>query len=133
MLRSILGAAPTFGGPGADNAALYIGKAAEHGQHQAPGAGTGVGPWFRRWAEFHPGVHDAIDDAKDGESAAREPVNSVGVAGGKPVGRANVNKAAQSSLDVFSFHSLRLPDYEFVKPGLDRSDNLLIQRANERV
>jgi hypothetical protein len=41
------GAAPPFGRAGADHVALYIGQAAEYRQHQAPGAGASVGPWFR--------------------------------------------------------------------------------------
>jgi len=36
-----LGAAPAFGGAGADQIALDIGEAAENGNHQAPGAGAG--------------------------------------------------------------------------------------------
>jgi hypothetical protein len=34
---------------------------------------------------------------------------------------------------MLSFHTFGLPDYEFVKPGLGRSDNLLIERPYERV
>jgi hypothetical protein len=32
-----------------------------------------------------------------------------------------------------SFHRFGLPDYEFVKPGLGRSDNLVIQRPYKRI
>ena len=39
-----LGAASAFGGTGADKIALHVGEAAENRQHQAPGAGAGVGP-----------------------------------------------------------------------------------------
>ena len=48
MLSLGLGAAPAFGGAGADKVALYIGKPAENREHQAPGAGAGVGPRFRQ-------------------------------------------------------------------------------------
>jgi phosphate-selective porin len=44
MLSSGLAAAPTFGGAGADQVALHVGKPAEYRQHQAPGADAGVGP-----------------------------------------------------------------------------------------
>src|SRR5215469_2409752 len=43
-----LGAAPAFGGTGADEIALNIGEASEYGQHQAPGAGAGVSPRLRQ-------------------------------------------------------------------------------------
>jgi hypothetical protein len=46
MLSLGLGAVPAFGGAGADQVALNIGKAAEYRHHQAPGAGAGVGPRF---------------------------------------------------------------------------------------
>jgi hypothetical protein len=36
------GATPAFGGAGADQIALQVGKPAEYLQHQAPGAGAGV-------------------------------------------------------------------------------------------
>jgi hypothetical protein len=41
-----LGAATAFGGAGADKVALHVRKAAEYRQHQAPGAGAGIGPRF---------------------------------------------------------------------------------------
>ena len=44
MLSSGLGAAPAFGGAGADKIALHVRQPAENRQHQAPGAGAGVGP-----------------------------------------------------------------------------------------
>jgi len=75
MLFLGLGAAPAFGGASADKAALYIGKPAEHRQHQAPGAGAGVGPRFRQRSELRLGVHNALDDAEQIEGAARKPVN----------------------------------------------------------
>ena len=43
-----LGAASAFGGAGANKVAFHIGKPAEYRQHQAPGAGAGVGPRFRQ-------------------------------------------------------------------------------------
>jgi hypothetical protein len=39
-----LGAAPAFGSAGAYEMALNIGQPAEYRQHQAPGAGAGIGP-----------------------------------------------------------------------------------------
>jgi hypothetical protein len=47
-----LGAAPAFGGAGADKIALNIGQAAEYRQHQALGTGAGVGPRFRQGSEL---------------------------------------------------------------------------------
>ena len=61
MLFLGLGAAPAFGGASADKAALYIGKPAEHRQHQAPGAGAGVGPRFRQGPKLCLGVDDTLD------------------------------------------------------------------------
>jgi hypothetical protein len=46
MCCPCLGAAPAFGGAGADKIALHVRQAAEYGKHQAPGAGAGVGPRF---------------------------------------------------------------------------------------
>jgi hypothetical protein len=70
-----LGAAPAFGGAGADQVALDIGKAAEYRQHHAPGAGAGVGLRLGQWPELCLGVHNALDDAEQIEGAAREAVN----------------------------------------------------------
>src|SRR5262249_16232682 len=39
-----LAAAPSFSRPHADQVALHVRQAAEYRQHQAPGAGAGVGP-----------------------------------------------------------------------------------------
>jgi len=63
-------------GAGADKIALHVGQAAEHGQHQSPGAGAGVGPRFRERAELRLGVRDALDDGKEVEGAARQPVDA---------------------------------------------------------
>ena len=37
-----------LGGAGTDKIALYVGQAAENGNHQTPGAGAGVGPSAER-------------------------------------------------------------------------------------
>ena len=34
---------------------------------------------------------------------------------------------------MLSFHLFRLPDHEFIKPDLSRSENLLIQRLYKRI
>jgi hypothetical protein len=70
-----LGAAPAFGGAGADKIALNIGKPAEYRQHQAPGAGAGVGPRLRERTELRLAVHDPLDDGEQVERAAGQPVN----------------------------------------------------------
>jgi hypothetical protein len=70
-----LGAAPAFGGAGADKVALNISQAAEYRQHQAPGAGAGVGPRFGQRSKLRLSVHDALDNAEQIEGAAREAVN----------------------------------------------------------
>ena len=46
MLPFGLGAAPAFGGTGADKIALHVRQSAENGNHESPGAGAGVGPRF---------------------------------------------------------------------------------------
>jgi hypothetical protein len=48
MLPTLLRPAAALGGAGADKIALHIGKAAENGNHQAPGAGAGIDPRFRQ-------------------------------------------------------------------------------------
>jgi len=63
-------------GPGADKIALHVGQAAEHSQHQPPGAGAGVGPRFLERAELRLGVRDALDDGKQIEGAASQPVDA---------------------------------------------------------
>jgi hypothetical protein len=60
---------------GADQVALNIGEASENGEHQAPGAGAGVGPRFRQGSEFRLGVDDPLDDAEQVEGAAGEAVD----------------------------------------------------------
>src|SRR3954464_13278820 len=44
MLSLGLGAAPAFSSAGADKIALNVRQPAENGNHQAPGAGAGIGP-----------------------------------------------------------------------------------------
>jgi hypothetical protein len=75
MLSLGLGAAPAFGGAGADKIALYVGEASEDGEHQAPGAGAGVGPPLGEGSELRLGVRDALEDGKQVEGAAGEAVN----------------------------------------------------------
>jgi hypothetical protein len=75
MLSTGLGAAPAFGGVGADQVALHVCQAAENGNHQPPGAGAGVGPRFGQGSELRLGVHDALDDFEQIEGAAGEAVN----------------------------------------------------------
>ena len=70
-----LGAAPAFGCAGADKIAFNIGEASENREHQAPGAGAGVGPRFRQGSKLRLGVRDALDDGEQIEGAAREAVN----------------------------------------------------------
>jgi hypothetical protein len=70
-----LGAAPALGGAGADKIALNIGKPAENGQHQAPGAAGAVGPRFGQGSKLRLGVHDALDDAEQVEGAAGKAVD----------------------------------------------------------
>jgi hypothetical protein len=48
-----------LGGAGADKIPFYVREAAENRQHQALGAGAGVGPRFRQGSELRLGVHDA--------------------------------------------------------------------------
>jgi hypothetical protein len=51
---------------GADQIALHLGKSSEYREHQASGAGAGVGARFRQGSE-RPGVHDSLDDAEEVE------------------------------------------------------------------
>jgi hypothetical protein len=44
LLSLGLGAASALGGAGADKIALHVRQSAENGNHQAPGAGAGIGP-----------------------------------------------------------------------------------------
>ena len=75
MLPLGLRAAPAFCRAGADQIAFHIGEASEDGEHQAPGAGAGVGPGFRQRSELRLGVRDALDDGEQVEGAARQPVD----------------------------------------------------------
>ena len=75
MLSLGLGTAPAFGGAGADKIALHVRNPAEYRQHQAPGAGAGVGPRLGQGSELRLGVHDALDDAEQIKGAAREAVD----------------------------------------------------------
>ena len=57
MLAARLGAAPALRRAGADKIALHVGEAAKDGNHQAPGAGGGVGPRLGQRAELPARVH----------------------------------------------------------------------------
>jgi hypothetical protein len=70
-----LGAAPAFGGAGADQIALDVGEASEYREHQAPGAGAGISPRLGQGSELRLGVRDALDDGEQVEGAAGEAVN----------------------------------------------------------
>jgi hypothetical protein len=69
-----LGAASAFGCSGTHKITLDVRQSAEHRQHQAPGAGAGVGPRLGQGSELRLGVHDALDDAEQVKGAARQPV-----------------------------------------------------------
>ena len=43
MLAALLRPAAALGGARADKVALHVRQSAQHGNHQAPGAGAGVG------------------------------------------------------------------------------------------
>jgi hypothetical protein len=75
MLAARLGAAPAFRHARADKIALHVGKAAKDGNHQAPGAGGGVGPRLGQRAELPARVHDALDGGEQVESRACEAVD----------------------------------------------------------
>ena len=75
MLAAGLGAAPALRRAGADKIALHVGEAAKDGNHQAPGAGGGVGPRLGQRAELAARVHDALDGGEQVESRAGEAVN----------------------------------------------------------
>jgi len=45
-LPALLRPAAALGGAGADKISLHVSEAAENGNHQAPGAGAGIGPRF---------------------------------------------------------------------------------------
>jgi len=107
-----LGAAPAFGGAGADEVVLYLGEASEYRQHQAPGTGAGVGPPFAEFRDHEiatgPITADATSDPRWVHGpplpmpiaiapppfglrpptgiAARHPENAVNLAGRKHLG-----------------------------------------------
>ena len=59
---------------GWDKIALHVGKAAKHSDHQAPGAGAGIGSRLGKRAKLRVGVHYLLDDGEQVEGAAREAV-----------------------------------------------------------
>jgi len=71
MLSLGLGAAPAFGGSGADKIALHVRQPAEYRQHQASGTRACVRPRLREGTELRLGVDDAPDDAEEVKGAAR--------------------------------------------------------------
>ena len=75
MLPAGRGAVSALGGAGADKIALHVREAAEYRQHQAPGAGAGVGPRLGQGLKLRLGVHDALDDAEQVKGAACQPIN----------------------------------------------------------
>jgi hypothetical protein len=69
-----LGAAPALRRAGADKIALNVGEAAKDGNHQAPGAGGGVGPQLGQRAELPARIDDALDDGEKVEGRAGEAI-----------------------------------------------------------
>jgi hypothetical protein len=75
VLAAHLGTRSSFCRSGADQIALDIGESSEDGNHQAAGAGAGVGPRFCQRAELRSRVNDALDDSEQVEGRACEPVD----------------------------------------------------------
>jgi hypothetical protein len=71
-----LGAAPALGGAGADKVALHVRQSTQHGNHEPPGAGAGVGPRLGERTELRLGVHDALNNGEQVEGAERWAVNA---------------------------------------------------------
>jgi hypothetical protein len=59
-----------------DEVALHVGKPPEYGDHQAAGAGSGIGPRLCKRAELRTSIHDAFDDREQIEGAASKSINS---------------------------------------------------------
>ena len=76
MLTALLRPAAALGGAGADQIALHVREAAENSNHQASGAGVGVGPRLRQGSKLRLGVHDLLDDGEQIKGAARQPVDA---------------------------------------------------------
>jgi hypothetical protein len=75
-LPALLRPAAALGGAGSDKIALHVREAAENGNHQAPGAGAGVGPRLGKRTELRLRVHVLLDDGEQVEGAARQAVNA---------------------------------------------------------
>jgi hypothetical protein len=58
-----------------DKIALDVRQSPKDGNHQAPGAGCGVGPRLGQRAELPARIHDALDGGEQVESRAGEAVN----------------------------------------------------------
>jgi hypothetical protein len=84
MLAARLGAAPALRRAGADKIALHVGEAAKDGNHQAPGAGGGVGPRLGQGAELPARVHDALDVVADRGNFKIEDIEACEKAGMTP-------------------------------------------------
>jgi len=76
MLAALLRPAAALGGASADQIALHIREAAENSNHQASGAGAGVGPRLGQGSKLRLSVHDLLDDGEQIKGAARQPVNA---------------------------------------------------------
>jgi len=55
---------------------LHVGEASENSNHQAPGAGAGVGLRLGKRTELRLGAHELLDDGEQVEGAAREGANA---------------------------------------------------------
>jgi hypothetical protein len=67
MLPKCPGTAPALRRAGADKIVLHVCQAAKDSNHQAPGAGGGVGPRLGQGAELPACIHDALDDGEQVE------------------------------------------------------------------
>ena len=65
-----------FAGAGADQLALELGKAAEHGQHQAPVRRRGVRPCVAERAETGSGLRYRVEDVQEVAGRSRQPVEA---------------------------------------------------------
>jgi hypothetical protein len=91
MLPAGLGALASFACSGADQLALELGQAAQHGGHQAALSGRRVGPGIAERAKARTLARDGVEDVEQLARRSGEMVEArhhEHVAGGEPVDRA---------------------------------------------
>ena len=67
--------ASAFGRAGTDQVTFHVRQTTQHGQHEAAGAGAGIGPRLGQLLKTRAGIRNLFDDGEQVEGGARQAVD----------------------------------------------------------